>query len=90
MAIFEHDPDVVRWGLHHLLDVCSSGNSGSPQTITGYDKDVSEVLYVREGYCDNDEIIARAYQEDDSVLDGEVGKRLNQMCPVPVSSFLAA
>lgn len=40
MAIFEHDPDVVRWGLHHLLDVCSPGNSGSPQTITGYDKDL--------------------------------------------------
>lgn len=24
---------------------------------------------------------------DESVLDGEVGKRLNQMVPVPVSSF---
>ncbi|CAI9091141.1 OLC1v1026084C2 [Oldenlandia corymbosa var. corymbosa] len=155
MGMCQHDPDVLRWGLDQLVDVCSPGNNGSPQTITGYDKDFSQVAYVKEGYCENDETIARAYQEelsrlaavesmrssnpnqehqqesvlaqdwygssdcqraqdaadevglfkvcsspggtagaeddelgspeieDDSILDGEVGKRLNQMCPVP-------
>ncbi|KAL3523487.1 hypothetical protein ACH5RR_016321 [Cinchona calisaya] len=74
MAIYEYDPDVIRWGLH-LLDVCSPSDSGSPNTVTRYDTDLSQVAYVKEGYCetihtnvDNDEIIAHAYQEELSRL----------------------
>lgn len=74
MAIYEYDPDVIRWGLH-LLDICTPNDSGSPNTITRYDTDLSQVAYVNEGYCesihtnlDNDEIIAHAYQEELSRL----------------------
>ncbi|XP_071934869.1 OVARIAN TUMOR DOMAIN-containing deubiquitinating enzyme 9 isoform X3 [Coffea arabica] len=74
MAIYEYDPDVIRWGLHHL-DVCIPNDSGCPNTVTEYDKDLSEVAYVDEGYCEpmqanvyNDEIIAHAYQEELSRL----------------------
>lgn len=70
MAIHEHDTDVTRWGLHHL-DVCLPNDSGCPNTVTKYDKDLSQVAFVKEGYCesmhanvDNDEIIAHAYQEE--------------------------
>lgn len=73
MATYDMDPDVVRWGLH-LLDVCTLSNSGSPSTITRYDPDFSQVEYVREGFCqhtnvENDEAVARAYQEELSRLD---------------------
>ncbi|XP_076895780.1 OVARIAN TUMOR DOMAIN-containing deubiquitinating enzyme 9-like [Bidens hawaiensis] len=160
----EHDPDIVRWGLHHLMEVCSVTNGGSPAVFTHYDKDLSSVEYVSEGFCEsndanvendetdekdkglgytnveNDEMIARAFQEelsrlaveedhgsigevhrkesvlaqdwispskrhefesnqvqdsgddeeqsctpemaDESVLDDEVGKRINQMVPI--------
>ncbi|XP_076957367.1 OVARIAN TUMOR DOMAIN-containing deubiquitinating enzyme 12-like [Bidens hawaiensis] len=165
----EHDPDIVRWGLHHLMEVCSVTNGGSPAVFTRYDKDLSSVEYASEGFCEsndvndeniemlnvgnvekdkefgytnveNDEMIARAFQEelsrlaveedhgsigevhrkesvlaqdwispskrhefesnqeqdsgddedqpctpemaDESVLDGEVGKRINQMVPI--------
>ena len=74
MAIYEYDPDVIRWGLHHL-DVCIPNDSGCPNTVTKYDRDLSEVAYVDEGYCEpmqanvyNDEIIAHAYQEELSRL----------------------
>lgn len=72
MATYEMDPDVVRWGLH-LLDVCTLSNSGSPSIITRYDPNV-KVEYVREGFCqhanvENDEAVARAYQEELSLLD---------------------
>ena len=68
------DPDVVRWGLHHLLGGCTLSNSGSPSVITRYDPDLSRVEYVREGFCqpsyvENDEAVARAYQEELSHLD---------------------
>ena len=69
MIGYELDPDVVRWGLH-LLDICSLANTGSGST-TRYDADLSQVEYVREGYCEeqhnyveNDEIIAHALQEE--------------------------
>ncbi|KAJ0704934.1 putative ubiquitinyl hydrolase 1 [Helianthus annuus] len=175
MPEMEHDPDIVRWGLHHLMEVCPVSNGGSPGVFTHYDKDLSSVEYVSEGYCEsndvggendemfnvasvgndkglsysnveNDEMIARAFQEelsrlaveenhglvgevhqkesvlaqdwlapskrhefessqeqdletgdrsgddedesctpemaDESVLDGEVGKRINKMVPI--------
>lgn len=70
MITCELDPDVVRWGLHHL-DVCSLSNSGSHHVVTQYNTDISRVESVREGYCDrshnnveNDEIIAHAFQEE--------------------------
>ncbi|KAJ9540385.1 LOW QUALITY PROTEIN: hypothetical protein OSB04_026891 [Centaurea solstitialis] len=73
MAFHEQDPDVVRWGLHHLMDICSVSNAGSPGAFTRYDKDCSSVEY--EGYCvsnyanvENDEMIARAFQEELSRL----------------------
>lgn len=73
MATYDVDPDVVRWGLH-LLDVCTLSNSGSPSIITQYDPDLSRVEIVREGFCqhtyvENDEAVARAYQEELSQLD---------------------
>ncbi|KAJ1403112.1 Papain-like cysteine peptidase superfamily [Sesbania bispinosa] len=73
MATHDMDPDVVRWGLH-LLDVCTLSHRGSPSIITQYDPDLSQVEYVREGFCqhsyvENDEAVARAYQEELSQLD---------------------
>lgn len=74
MTMYEPDPDMVRWGLH-LLDVCSLTNNISQETVTCYDNDFSRVEYVKEGYCEpihspveNDEMIARAYQEELSRL----------------------
>ncbi|CAL5363456.1 unnamed protein product [Camellia sinensis] len=74
MIMYEQDPDVVRWGLH-LLDGCSVSTDGSPGSIVHYDKDLSQVEYVKEGVCEtkhneveNDEIIARAFQEELSRL----------------------
>ncbi|KAJ0046762.1 hypothetical protein Pint_06011 [Pistacia integerrima] len=71
MISCEQDPDVVRWGLHQLLDVCTLSNAGSQSTVTGYDRDLSQVAYVREGYCqteqanvENDEVIAYSLQEE--------------------------
>ncbi|KAJ1406387.1 Papain-like cysteine peptidase superfamily [Sesbania bispinosa] len=73
MATHDMDPDVVRWGLH-LLDVCTLSHRGSPSIITQYDPDLSQIEYVREGFCqhsyvENDEAVARAYQEELSQLD---------------------
>lgn len=84
MTFQEQDPDVVRWGLHHLMEVCSVTNGGSPAVFTHYDKDISSVEYVSEGYCvpnyvnvendeisnyvENDEMIAQALQEELSRL----------------------
>ncbi|KAI8029058.1 hypothetical protein LOK49_LG01G00492 [Camellia lanceoleosa] len=74
MIMYELDPDVVRWGLH-LLDGCSVSTDGSPGSIVHYDKDLSQVENVEEGFCEtkhneveNDEIIARAFQEELSRL----------------------
>ncbi|KAH9703857.1 OVARIAN TUMOR DOMAIN-containing deubiquitinating enzyme 9 [Citrus sinensis] len=135
MITYEQDPDVLRWGLHQLLDICTLSNSGSQNVITRYDRDSSQVGYVREcysetelAYVENDEVIAHVLQEEfsqvaaaeasgsinpekssileqdrleydednmedllhqldttdeSSVIDGELGKRLNQMVPVP-------
>ncbi|XP_047324346.1 OVARIAN TUMOR DOMAIN-containing deubiquitinating enzyme 9-like [Impatiens glandulifera] len=147
MIMHQHDPDVVRWGLH-LLDGCHLSDNGSPPSTLHYERDLYQVQYVHEGFnerndggVENDEIIARAYQEElervaetesfgsskaddehlqvsvlsqdwhgssrrysdeghpssnmenyssyspeienESSLDGEVGKRLNQMVPIP-------
>ncbi|XP_027363197.1 uncharacterized protein LOC113870874 [Abrus precatorius] len=73
MATHDMDPDVVRWGLH-LLDVCTLSHHRSPSIVTRYDPDLSRVEYVREGFCqdvyvENDEAVARAYQEELSQLD---------------------
>ncbi|XP_021897925.1 uncharacterized protein LOC110814684 [Carica papaya] len=64
------DPDVVRWGLHHL-DVCTLTNAGSHGNVTKYEADTSQVGYVYEGYheptyinVENDAVIARAFQEE--------------------------
>ncbi|XP_050251014.1 uncharacterized protein LOC126697920 isoform X5 [Quercus robur] len=66
---YDYDPDVTRWGLHHLLDVCTLTNNASCSGVTRYDQDLSRVEFVREGYCEkdnveNDEAIAHALQEE--------------------------
>lgn len=78
MMTYEQDPDVLRWGLHQLLDVCTLSNSGSQNVITRYDTDLSQVGYVREGYNDtepayveNDEVIAHVLQEEFSRIAAE-------------------
>lgn len=78
MMSYEQDPDVLRWGLHQLLDVCTLSNSGSQNVITRYDTDLSQVGYVREGYTDtepayveNDEVIAHVLQEEFSRIAAE-------------------
>ncbi|KAJ8765853.1 hypothetical protein K2173_020369 [Erythroxylum novogranatense] len=71
MIFYDQDPDVVRWGLHNLIDVCSLSNAGS-RSITQYDRDTSEVGYVAEGFnqtgtinhVENDAVIAHALQEE--------------------------
>lgn len=73
MTSYKLDPDVVRWGLHLLDDVCTLSNDSSHSTVTRYDQDFSQVEYVREGYIEpciveNDEIIAQTYQEELSRL----------------------
>ncbi|KAK9187131.1 hypothetical protein WN944_018522 [Citrus x changshan-huyou] len=71
MITYEQDPDVLRWGLHQLLDVCTLSNCGSQNVITRYDRDSSQVGYVREcysetepAYVENDEVIAHVLQEE--------------------------
>lgn len=73
MIMYEQDPDVVRWGLH-LLDICRIPCS-SPGSSIHYEKDLSQVECVKEGFCEtkcdeveNDEIIAHALQEELSQL----------------------
>lgn len=61
MITYEQDPDVLRWGLHQLLDVCTLSNSGSQNVITRYDRDSSQVGYVRECYSETEP----AYVEND-------------------------
>ncbi|KAL0322215.1 UNVERIFIED_CONTAM: OVARIAN TUMOR DOMAIN-containing deubiquitinating enzyme 9 [Sesamum calycinum] len=70
MTMYQLDPDVVRWGLH-LIDVCSISNDGSPETLTFYEKDLSQTKLVKEGFCnpthsfvENDEVIAHALHEE--------------------------
>ena len=74
MATYDYDPDVTRWGLHHLLDVCTLRNNASCSGVTQYDQDLSRVEFVREGYwekdnVENDEAVARALQEEISRID---------------------
>ncbi|XP_028791355.1 uncharacterized protein LOC114747228 isoform X2 [Neltuma alba] len=83
MVTHDMDPDVVRWGLHHL-DVCTLSNSGSPSIRTQYDPDLSHVEYVREGFyhyedVENDETVARAYQEELSRLDSMEASGLSNL-----------
>ncbi|KAK9061272.1 hypothetical protein SSX86_018452 [Deinandra increscens subsp. villosa] len=59
----EHDPDIVRWGLHHLMEVCTVTNGGSPAVFTHYDKDLSSVEYVSEGYCESNNASAENDKE---------------------------
>ncbi|GFS35506.1 hypothetical protein Acr_00g0040250 [Actinidia rufa] len=74
MIMYEQDPDVVRWGLQ-LLDICRISNGGSPGSTIHYNRDLSRVESVREGYCEpkcnaleSDEIIVCAFQEELSRL----------------------
>ncbi|KDP30467.1 hypothetical protein JCGZ_16146 [Jatropha curcas] len=72
MITHDQDPDVVRWGLHTLIDVCALPSSGPCNSVTQYDMDECQVGYVVEGYnemahtnnVENDAVIARALQEE--------------------------
>ncbi|WCJ19264.1 OVARIAN TUMOR DOMAIN-containing deubiquitinating enzyme 9 [Euphorbia peplus] len=71
MIVHDQDPDVVRWGLHTLIDVCALPRSGSCTSVTRYGSNEAEVGYVIEGYSEpvtdnveNDEVIALALQEE--------------------------
>ncbi|KAG8645261.1 hypothetical protein MANES_10G048900v8 [Manihot esculenta] len=72
MIMYDQDPDVVRWGLHTLVDVCALPSSGPSNSITQYGVDECQVGYVVEGYneagnannVENDAVIACALQEE--------------------------
>ncbi|KAI4373043.1 hypothetical protein MLD38_011212 [Melastoma candidum] len=76
MTTYEMDPDVKRWGLHQLMDVCSISTAGSCGSVTRCEPDSSSVEYVKEGYVEqapsspveNDYVIAHALQEELSRL----------------------
>ncbi|XP_048231857.1 OVARIAN TUMOR DOMAIN-containing deubiquitinating enzyme 9 isoform X2 [Ricinus communis] len=74
MIVHEQDPDVVRWGLHTLIDVCAP-HSGPCNSVTHYGTSECQVGYVIEGYnedannVENDAVIARALQEELSRID---------------------
>ncbi|XP_010423600.1 PREDICTED: uncharacterized protein LOC104708694 [Camelina sativa] len=65
---YELDRDVVRWGLNDL-EVCTLTNAGSSTSVTRYEPDAGTQGYVREGYVDNDAVIAQFYQDELSRLD---------------------
>lgn len=75
--VHDQDPDVVRWGLHTLIDVCAPPRSGSCNSVTYYGTPESQVGYVVEGYnevvymnyVENDAVIARALQDELSRID---------------------
>ncbi|KAI3793462.1 hypothetical protein L1987_36081 [Smallanthus sonchifolius] len=72
----EQDPDIVRWGLHHLMEVCSVTNGGSPAVFTHYDKDLSSVEYVSEGYCESNDVSVEN-DEMSNIANVEVDKELS-------------
>ena len=67
----EQDPDIFRWGLHHLLgDTSISDYSGTGDTQDSANN-ILEGEYVRESNfgtdytsVENDEVIAHALQEE--------------------------
>lgn len=79
MTAQEYDPDVVRWGLHHLMDVCSVTNGGSPGVFTHYDKDLSSVEYVCEGYCENDKMSNFTNVESDEMIALALQEELSRL-----------
>ncbi|XP_021670514.2 OVARIAN TUMOR DOMAIN-containing deubiquitinating enzyme 9 isoform X2 [Hevea brasiliensis] len=72
MIVHGQDPDVSRWGLYTLIDVCALPSSGPCNSVTQYDIDDCQVGYVVEGYneaghtnnVENDAVIAHALQEE--------------------------
>ncbi|CAN1149106.1 OVARIAN TUMOR DOMAIN-containing deubiquitinating enzyme 9 [Linum perenne] len=86
MIVHEQDPDVVRWGLHTLIDVCAIRSNGSCSGVTQYEADQGQVGYVSEFYneptyinnIESDAVIARALQEELShVAAAEASGRLD-------------
>ncbi|XP_038680580.1 OVARIAN TUMOR DOMAIN-containing deubiquitinating enzyme 9-like isoform X1 [Tripterygium wilfordii] len=49
MMTHDPDPDVVRWGLHHI-NVCAIPNVGSGGAVTQFETDGSQIGYISEGY----------------------------------------
>ncbi|KAH9768428.1 OVARIAN TUMOR DOMAIN-containing deubiquitinating enzyme 9 [Citrus sinensis] len=84
MITYEQDPDVLRWGLHQLLDVCTLSNSGSQNVITRYDRDSSQVGYVRECYSETEP----AYVEDDEVIAHVLQEEFSQVTAAEASGSI--
>lgn len=69
MSMCEQDPDILRWGLHHLLgDLPVSSYSG---TDVQDNADNHDNQYVQDtngvmdrAFIENDEVIAHALQEE--------------------------
>ncbi|CAN1128058.1 OVARIAN TUMOR DOMAIN-containing deubiquitinating enzyme 9 [Linum perenne] len=85
MIVHEQDPDVVRWGLHTLIDVCAIRSNGSCSGVT-HEADQGQVGYVSEFYnelayinnIESDAVIAHALQEELShVAAAEASGRLD-------------
>ncbi|KAM5555969.1 OVARIAN TUMOR DOMAIN-containing deubiquitinating enzyme 9 [Rosa sericea] len=94
MANWSLDQDVVRWGLHHLLD-CTLSNDCSRSTVTGYQWDSSQVECVNEGYVEpcyveNDEVLARALQEELSRLAKEEAAGVSSYGDAPLQASILA
>lgn len=84
MITYEQDPDVLRWGLHQLLDICTLSNSGSQNVITRYDRDSSQVGYVRECYSETEP----AYVEDDEVIAHVLQEEFSQVTAAEASGSI--
>ncbi|XP_042045555.1 OVARIAN TUMOR DOMAIN-containing deubiquitinating enzyme 9-like [Salvia splendens] len=88
--VCDPDPDVVRWGLHHLFDVCSLAKNHSPPAVTCYVEDNSATYTLKEEFCntaesvvENDKAITQALQDEFIRLDaandlGSVSSREEQ------------
>ncbi|XP_047955027.1 OVARIAN TUMOR DOMAIN-containing deubiquitinating enzyme 9-like isoform X2 [Salvia hispanica] len=88
--VCDPDPDVVRWGLHHLFDVSSLAKNHSPPAVTCYVEDMSATYTLKEEFCntaesvvENDKAIAQALQDEFIRLDtandqGSVSSREEQ------------
>lgn len=69
MIMYEQDPDLVRWGLHLLLEppsnsaYCATSSHDSTNDSSLHCADESESWEARDS-VENDEVIARALQEE--------------------------
>ncbi|GAV62524.1 OTU domain-containing protein [Cephalotus follicularis] len=96
MRVYDQDPDVVRWGLHHLVDVCTLCNDGSRRAVTKYGKDSSKVGYVSEVYLEPEQTghVIEGYQEpmytyieSDAVIARALQEEYSRVAAAEASGF---